>query len=261
MIATPQTASDHVSPGGTESADRVADILLKFGAAVDPLGISEVARSLGLSKAVVHRVVQSLCSRSLLRAATGGGHTLGPAAFQLSMRAWDQVNLVAVAAPILRRLRDSTRETTTLSALVGRSRVYLDQYESPEEIKMVVEIGPQFPLHSGASSRSILAFLPRPFVDEAIGDLRALNPDFNESTYRGELEEIVKNGYAISMNERGSGAASIAAPFFDAAGSVRGSISASGPVARFRESKHDEQIRQVRAAASEISRRIALDGS
>ena len=33
---------------------------------------------------------------------------------------------------------------------------------------MVVEIGPQYPLHSGASSRSILAFLPQDFIDDAV---------------------------------------------------------------------------------------------
>ena len=66
----------------------------------------------------------------------------------------------SVAAPILRELRGETRETTTLSILVGRHRIYLDQFESPQEIKMVVEIGPRFPLHSGASSRAILAWLP-----------------------------------------------------------------------------------------------------
>ena len=40
-------------------------------------------------------------------------------------------------------------------------------------------------------------------------------------------------GYTISHNERGTGGASIAAPFFDSVGNALGSISASGPVFRY----------------------------
>lgn len=242
------------SVGGTTSADRVSDVLLLFGAADGALGVSEVARTLGLSKTVVHRVIQSLRSRSLLRPAPNEtGYVLGPAAIRLGTRAWGQLDARSVSAPILRRLRDETRETTTLSVLAGHARIYLDQFESPQEVKMVVEIGPHYPLHSGASSRSILAFLPEPYVAEAIEQLKDERPDLDVDDYRRELEEVRKSGYAISLNERNTGAASIAAPFFDVAGNVLGSISSSGPVFRYSSSDHTKQIEQVLAAARGIT--------
>ena len=51
---------------GTETAARVADVLLLFTRGPAALGVSEIARQLGLSKAVVHRILQSLASRSLV---------------------------------------------------------------------------------------------------------------------------------------------------------------------------------------------------
>src|SRR5262249_1445924 len=49
---------------GTESAARVADVLTLFIAGPAALGVSEISRELGLSKAVVHRILQSLASRA-----------------------------------------------------------------------------------------------------------------------------------------------------------------------------------------------------
>ena len=121
---------------------------------------------------------------------------------------------------------------------------------------MVVDVGPRYPLHSGASSRSILAFLPRTYIDEAVAQLQRTRAGFDESAYRRELDEIHNRGYAISLNERDTGAASVAAPFFDSVGNVLGSISASGPVVRFEGTKHDKQISLVTAAARQISSKL-----
>lgn len=247
--------SERETLGGTEAADRVADVLLLFGRSDEPLGVSRIARDLDLSKAVVHRILRSLASRALLQP-SGTGHVLGPAAAGLAIRAWSQLDVRSVAAPVLRTLRDRTRETTTLSILVGDQRVYLDQFESPQEVKMVVEIGPRFPLHSGASSRVILAHLPQPFVDKAVAELRQRDASYDVEGYLANLERIRQRGYGVSLNERNTGAASIAAPFFDAAGNVLGSVSASGPVFRYSDESDAEQSEQARlvvAAAQEIT--------
>lgn len=253
VISEDESAERRMS-SGTEAADRVADVLLLFARSDEPLGVSGIARSLGLSKAVVHRILQSLQSRSLVQVVPGRTiYQLGPAAIGLGTRAWSQLDVRSVAAPILKELRDRTRETTTLSILVGRHRIYLDQFESPKEIKMVVEIGPRFPLHSGASSRAILAYLPPAFAEEAARDLAELREDFDEDAFMKELQETRRRGYTTSHNERGTGGASIAAAFFDSAGHVLGSISASGPVFRYPGDHEKEHSALVMAAAEQIT--------
>lgn len=256
----PPTSPSRPSPesaSGTESADRVADVLVAFTRSDRPLGVSQIARDLGLSKAVVHRILQSLASRSLVQVIPGDArYALGPTAVGLGTKAWSQLDVRSLAAPALRRLRDQTRETATLSVLVGNRRIYLDQYESPQEVKMIIEIGPQFPLHSGASSRSILAFLPQAFIEEVLTELVDLRPTVDLDDYRQGLDLVRTQGYATSLNERNTGAASIAAPFFDASGNVLGSISSSGPAARYAEpadDSHQEHVAQVLSAAHSIT--------
>ncbi len=121
---------------------------------------------------------------------------------------------------------------------------------------MIVEIGPQYPLHSGASSRSILAFLPQDYIDDAVRDLRAAKPDVDVDDFLAKLAEVREFGHATSSNERGTGAASIAAPFFDADGHVLGSVSSSGPASRYSadvDERHQTHARQVVAAAETIT--------
>lgn len=242
------------SNGGTEAADRVADVLLLFSRAEGALGVSEIARTLNISKAVVHRILQSLSSRGILQAiGQSSRYVLGPAAIGMGNRAWSQFDFRSLADPVLRALRDETRETSTLSVLASHARVYLDQYESPQEIKMVVEIGVPYPLHSGASSRAILAFLPPAYLQEAVEQRRLQDASFSEADYRDRLTKIREYGYAMSLNERNIGAASIAAPFFDKAGNVLGSISLCGPVFRFSLDDSRGHAARVVAAARNIT--------
>jgi DNA-binding IclR family transcriptional regulator len=257
MTPTTPSRPPAESASGTESADRVADVLVSFTRSDRPLGVSQIARDLGLSKAVVHRILQSLASRSLVQAIPGDArYALGPTAVGLGTKAWSQLDVRSLAAPTLRRLRDQTRETATLSVLVGNRRIYLDQYESPQEVKMVVEIGPQFPLHSGASSRSILAFLPAAFIAEVVAELVDVRPVVDADEFLDGLAQVRELGYATSTNERNTGAASIAAPFFDASENVLGSISSSGPAARYAQpadESHQEHVAQVLSAAGAIT--------
>ncbi len=242
------------SVGGTETADRVADILLLFSSADGALGGSEIARSLGLSKAVVHRILQSLNARGLLHALPNSGrYVLGSVVIGMGNKAWSQLDIRSVAGPILRELRDATQETTTLSVVSGDTRIYLDQYEGPQEFKMVVELGVRYPLHSGASSRAILAHLSPAYIDAAVLQLATVHPEIGEAGYRARLDQVRQNGYAMSLNERETGAASIAAPFFDAGGNVLGSISCCGPVFRFGAREAESQAQKVASAARAIT--------
>lgn len=249
---------------GTEAATRVADVLLLFATGPASLGVSEIASRLGLSKAVVHRILQSLVSRSLLRAdARTREYRLGAGAVALGARALRDLDLRQLAGPTLRRLRETTRETTTLSGRLQDTRMYLDQYESPQEIKMTVRLGHPYPLHAGASSRVILAHLPAETVDRILEHGMArltaetiADPD----QLRQTLQQIRRLGYATSRGERQHGAGSVAAPLFGAGGEVLGSISVCGPVSRFDSDTVDGLVPQVRAAAEEISRRAGWDG-
>jgi IclR family acetate operon transcriptional repressor len=253
-----------VEASGTESAARVVDVLLQFTEGQHPLGVSAIARRLGLSKAVVHRILQTLLGRKLLvPCVETRGYRLGPAAAALGARALRDSDLRIAGLPAIRELQRRTGETTTLSALVPGGRVYLDQVESRQEIKMTVEIGRRFPLHAGSSSKCMLAFLTEQRREEVLaGDLTALTEHtvVDADELRTELAEIRRRGYAWSQGERQTGAGSIAAAVFTVDGDVIGAMSVCGPALRLDEAARDRFAPLLLSAADDVSRALGWRG-
>ena len=251
---------------GTETATRVADVLLLFIDASDSLGVSAIARSLGLSKTVVHRTLSSLVERGfLVSEPRARGYLLGPSAASLGARALRESGLRSAALPVMRRLQDATGETVTVSAKVPNGRVYLDQVESNREIKMTVELGRRFPLHAGSSSTCILAFLPASESSEYLNGHCALEALTTRTItgpeeLRARVASVRASGISQSEGERQQGAGSVAAPVFDVDGQVVGSISVCGPGYRMHEQARVAMIPDLRKAADEVSRALGWMG-
>jgi DNA-binding IclR family transcriptional regulator len=202
------------------------------------LGVTEIAKELGLSKAVVHRVLSSLRASDLIELDPDSRrYLLGPTSLALGLAYLSRLDLRARARPFLEKLSLDTQETATLSIRREEVRIYIDQVTPPREVKMTVEIGQPYPLHAGSSSKAFLAFLSE--VDQeaylrnrlsAVTDLTITDPD----SLRAELATIRKRGYARSLGERQPGSASVAAPVFNHLGDPVGVISVCGPIERFR---------------------------
>lgn len=257
-------AGDGRTVAGTESASRVAAVLYLFTVGPASLGVSEASRELGLSKAVVHRIFQSLTARGfLLLDESTRTYRLGPASAALGARALRDLDMRSAARPVLEHLRDRTGETTTLSELVGESRVYLDQFESRQTIKMVVELGRAYPLHAGGSGKAILAFLPADVRNRVLtGRLEQLTAATITDSQRlsEDLMEFAARGYAVSLGERQHDAGSVAAPIFDSDQQVIGAISVCGPVSRFDPDSIASHGVAVCEAAAQISSALGWVG-
>lgn len=205
----------------------------------DDLGVTEIARELALSKAVVHRVLVTLVARDYLQVdAVSRRYSLGPMALVLGSAYLAHLDLRTLALPRLQELSNLTGETATFSLRNGWSRMYVDQVTPDREIKMSVAIGKAYPLHAGSSSKSFLAFLPpdeqeRYLKERELSSLTSTTI-IDPAKLRVELAAVRARGYAVSLEERQAGAASLAAPVLDRNGLPIAVISVCGPVERFR---------------------------
>jgi IclR family acetate operon transcriptional repressor len=247
--------------GGTEATARVADVLLLFIDGPSALGVTRIARELELSKAVVHRILQSLAGRDLvaLDPATRE-YRLGAAAAALGARALRDSDLRSAALPLLRKLRDEIGETVTLSTLVPHGRVYLDQVRGTHEITMTVEPGRRFPIHAGSSGKCMLAHAEPAVIEAVLAEpLEQLTPAtiVDPDALRAELTRIRQSGYAASAGERQADAGSVAAPVFGLSGEVVGAISACGPRYRVTDEFVAAVAPHVVAVAAQVSRRLS----
>lgn len=226
----------------------------------EALGVTQIARDLDLPKAVAFRILKDFATAGYLSFDEGSKlYALGREAFSLGLTALQSMDIPTIARPYMEELVRRTSETATLSIRQGWSRVYLDQVESPREIRMSVSLGSRHSLHAGSSSKAILAAMSEEEISaffEMAGSLALTENGVELGALRAEIASIRKRGYAVSLGERQAGAGSVAAPLYTVSGTVWGSISLCGPINRFHADACAENGELVAAAAREISRGV-----
>lgn len=223
----------------------------------EALGVTQIARELSLPKAVAYRILKDFATAGFLSFDEESKlYVLGRQSFALGLTALRSLDVPTIARPYMEELVRMTSETATLSIRQGWSRVYLDQVESPREIRMSVALGSRHSLHAGSSSKAILAAMSDSEISaffEMAGSLALTESGVELSALRADIAVIRKRGYAMSLGERQAGAGSVASPLYTVSGAVWGSISLCGPRNRFHADACAEYGQLVAAAAREIS--------
>ncbi|WP_433359699.1 IclR family transcriptional regulator [Streptosporangium sp. CA-115845] len=222
------------------------------------IGVSAISRRLGLPKAVAHRILKTLSNDGFLRFdEETKRYTLGVGALSVGLSAISSLGLQAAVHPFLRNLVQATGETATLSIRQGWTRIYLDQVESPREVRMTVAVGRPYSLHAGSSSKAILAAMSDRDISEflRLQPFEALTPHtlVTPDALLAEVGRIRRLGYAESAGERQSAAGSVAAAVLRPDGTVFGSVSICGPITRFDETTRASYGPLVAKVAGHIS--------
>jgi DNA-binding IclR family transcriptional regulator len=236
-----------------QSADRGFAILAAFSDRRPELGVSELARELGLHKSTVSRLLGTLEGRGLVRR-VGERFVPGPELVRLGSLASRDVALLPLARPILSRLAEDTGETVNLAVRQGDAVLNVHQVETVHFVGLTDWTGRTTPLHATANGKALLAFGDDPVP-------RAL-PALTERTIVGrraleeELERTRERGYARAVEELESGLISVAAPVFDWRRSCVAAVSVAGPSYRVPVSRLSRLGPACASAAFEISRAL-----
>ncbi len=254
---SPESAGD--AAGRVTSVERSVEVMFDLARSSAAQGVTDISGRLGISKAVVHRILTSLRGSGLVVVDPSSRlYSLGPAVLELAAAYRSNLDVRTLALDVMRELVDATQETATLSVLHDGRRVYVDQITPKREVRMTVQVGSSFPLHAGASSKAFLAWLPAP---KRLSCLSAPLDPVTESTIvdadelSRELEQIREQGFAVSMGERQPGAASVAAPLFDDTMQPVAVLSVCGPLQRFRPEVGAVAVEVLRATRS-LSRKL-----
>lgn len=240
---------------------RALGILQVIHQADKRMTLTDLSRQTGLPRPTVYRLLHTLIDSEFVEYDPDTRtYTLGPRLIEFGLRHLAKLDIRKLALPLMRRLRDLTQETVALSVVVGHERQYVEQLESPQEVRQTIELGRRVPLHAGGSGKAILAFFSEGRLEKYLTTVPivALTPHtiLDQNKLREELRRIRELGYAWSVQERQTGAATVAAPVFAANGLVKGCLSVSGPYQRFPAEKIKEYGPLVKSVAHELSRQM-----
>ncbi len=228
------------------SLERSLDLLECFSESNPRIGLSELSRMVGLPKATVFRMAETLALRGYLSKNAGEqSYQLGYKILGIGKVLLSSLDYRNVALPYMRRIKEETNESVTIYiAANDRERLCVERVQSTQGLSRMVYVGDLFPLNRGAAGKSLLAFwdTERRMPDHAVSE--------------EELEAIRRNKVAVSHAERETGVSSVASPLFDHKGKVIAVLSLSGPSFRYQGEQLEEYIHKVRTAAAAISKEM-----
>jgi IclR family transcriptional regulator, acetate operon repressor len=243
---------------GVQSIDRAVAILRCFDGRHPELGISELARSTGLSTTTVHRLLSAMQKNHLVRQTGSKRYGLGPFLLQLANSGAIPRTFREAAQPFMTDLRDEFDETVGLHEYLGSgNRIVAAQIESHQELRRTyTDIGVPIRLAHGGPGKAIWSVLPDEerarYLAEPI-DRKTDATTVDPVEVERELDDARANGYASSKGQRTVGIYAIASPVFNHTQTVIGAIGVSVPEVRMSPARADLMGERVREVAWQLS--------
>lgn len=231
-------------------------------------GVRDLARSSGIPRSAVHRILHDMANLGLLSLTDEPGRfRVGPDLARIGSRIADHLDVQRLARPIIERAAATVGETIVLALYDPHRRKFsaVDAVEANHTIRYVWEsLRDWSDLHLGSSGKGILAFLPddeREAIIDALPDRIPGRQPITKARLRRDLAAARRRGHVVSHGERYDGAVGVSAPIRDARGRVVGDLIATWPDNRTSEAKEASTGTIVQAAADEVSRRLGWMGA
>jgi IclR family transcriptional regulator, KDG regulon repressor len=230
-------------------------VLEAFSFAEPVLGVSELARKLGMGKSTVHRSLSTLLERGYVVKTPDDRYRLGLKLHEMGQLVVSGLRLREVAHGPLERLRMECKETVHLAVLDGTDVVFVDQMESAGLARMFNRVGRRVSAHATSSGKCLLAYndAAAQAVLESALSRRAPRTITTKVLLVEALHQVRTAGYAVSIEESEPGVASVGAPVFGRDGSCLAAVAMAGPALRLGDEQLARAVRQVRRCAAEIS--------
>ncbi len=254
-----------VIPGTMPALERGLDVLETLQAAPAGLGISELAGRLGVNKNAIFRITHTLTARGYLeRDDVSKRFRLSAKFLQLGRPHVGEVSLTEVALPVMRSLRDQTRETVQLGLPLDDEGIIVEQVAGRHPLRIAVDVGLRFPLHNNAPGKVLLAWRPPELREATLVriTLTASTPRTitTPADLRRELDRVRELGYGTDFAEADEGIHCVAAPIFDPEARLLAAIWVSGPARRLPRTQFAAMGRLVMAFGESIARRLRGEG-
>jgi DNA-binding IclR family transcriptional regulator len=212
------------------TADRALTILQMFGDARPEVSAVDVAELLGVARSTAYRYLQTLVQSQFLVDTGRGTFRLGLRILELARIARGGLRLADLAVPRMKALAERHHQTVLLTKQMGATVICLEREESRTQyVRLSYERGSILSMNAGASALVLFAWLP----EDEVRKLVAATPltRFTARTITdpdaliARLAEIRAEGLAVTDGEVDMTAMGIAAPIFNASGTVVAALS------------------------------------
>lgn len=246
---------DNFSVPGLSRGIRIMELLAQRS---DGLNQTEIAHALGIPFASVSRITLQLEEMGYLR------RDPESKAFRLTMkmmvvgqRAMLGADMLELAIPVMRQLRDELHDTVALGVIQGTNVVVVESVPGTHPFIFTLNPGFTGQIHVTAPGKAILAWMPDAERNALIAQMKFKR--YNERTitdrkaFIRELAATRERGYALDNAEEYDGVYCVGAPVLDRTGYPVSAIWVTGPSNRINAARIAQMGARVQAEALKVS--------
>jgi DNA-binding IclR family transcriptional regulator len=240
---------------GIQSVEVGGRLLLALVHVGRPMALKDLAQAADMAPAKAHPYLVSFGKLGLIAQDEASGHyALGPLSMQLGLISLQQSDPVRLATAQLPALAQAVGQTVGIAVWGSRGATIVRTEEGPLPVHVGMRHGTVMSLRGTASGRLFAAWLPR-------ARIVASDPQTEfDARFERELEAVRADGVAFAADTVVPGVAGLAAPVFDATGSMVLSLTAIGPGASFDVQPHGAPAAALKACAAALSRQLGARG-
>ncbi len=241
---------------------QTALLVFETVAKAQPIGVTELAARLKISKSTAQRCLQALNSSGWIKADETVASTrwiITSKAFGLGQRVSAHARLRDVAMPEMSKLWEKVHESVHLVVAEGRKAILLEHYESPSPVQIEMPRVAWAPLHTTPSGKVLMAYMDQRLLDEYLAQGLESITRFTVTepeALRKQLDHVRRDGWSLVENELIEGYSAIAAPVFDWNGRAIATLAITVPTARFPQSVRKKYIGLLVESADVVSRKL-----
>ena len=246
-----------------QSVDRALRIIEFLAENPTGAGITEISKSLGLSKGTVHRLISTLKERDFAyKSSNTELYRLSYKILYLYNCISNNIDMFKVSRPIIRKFADKVDATVHLATLDEKRSniVYIDRIEPMNSQKLFVmssRVGKKAPCYCTAAGKILLS----QYSDDEIRDIMKGEEykTYTDKTIKNidefleEIHKVRKQGYALDENEYDHGIICISIPIYNSNGKIDFAMSVTGLILYTKA----EELINLKDQLDEVSRKVS----
>ena len=246
-----------------QSVDRALRIIEFLAENPTGAGITEISKSLGLSKGTVHRLISTLKERDFAYQSSNTElYRLSYKILYLYNCISNNIDMFKVSRPIIRKFADKVDATVHLATLDEKRSniVYIDRIEPMNSQKLFVmssRVGKKAPCYCTAAGKILLS----QYSDDEIRDIMKGEEykTYTDKTIKNidefleEIHKVRKQGYALDENEYDHGIICISIPIYNSNDKIDFAMSVTGLILYTKA----EELINLKDQLDEVSRKVS----
>ncbi|MEB7754878.1 IclR family transcriptional regulator [Staphylococcus pseudoxylosus] len=245
-----------------QSINRTLNIL-EIISEQEQISLKDLVETTKLSKATVHRLVNSLINNGYVeKNELTGLYEITFKMFQLGNKRVQNIDFLNVAKSMISQLTNTLGETCHLVVEDNYEVLYIDKFVPNNNTRaMASKIGTRAPMYCTAVGKSILSTYDNETIKEIWEQSNIVklteNTIIDFTQLMHEIEEIRKRGYSVDNEENERGIYCISTYFVNYRNEVQGAISLSFPTTQL--DKKEYFVKQLKECADKTSKLLGYN--